>query len=169
MVAPNWRGQGIGKTLQTWLEARQREIAAGHTDAIGHSHHVFVQEGETAKVAMLVKAGYHAERYFFAMVRPTLNNILDFALPLGLEIRPVQSDQLRKIWDAHGRKRRWTEFISVGERWRKRGLARALTSRSLHAQAALDLQDSGLGVDGANLDGANRVYKNCGFVVTKRH
>lgn len=125
-MAPNWRGQGIGKTLQTWLEARQREIAAGHTDAIGHSHHVFVQEGETAKVAMLVKAGYHAERYFFAMVRPTLNNILDFALPLGLEIRPVQSDQLRKIWDAHGRKRGWTEFISVGE-------SVALPGRSHHA------------------------------------
>ena len=228
VVAPNWRRQGIGKTLQIWLEARQREIAAGHTEAVGHAHHVFVQEGEAARAAMLVKAGYHAERYFFAMVRPTLNNISDFALPQGLEIRPVQPDQLRKIWDAHvlafhthwgfsapdeadyqlwlktkaqhpelwqvawdthsgevagqvrgfvdesynqshGRKRGWTEFISVGERWRKRGLARALISRSLHAQAALDLQDSGLGVDGANLDGANRIYEDCGFLVTKRN
>lgn len=69
----------------------------------------------------------------------------------------------------HGRKRGWTEFISVGEPWRKRGLARALIAKSLQAQAAIGMQNSGLGVDGENLDGATRVYAACGFVVTKRN
>ena len=31
------------------------------------------------------------------------------------------------------------------------------------------MQDSGLGVHGENLDGANRVYEDCGFVVTQRN
>ena len=185
-------------------------------------------QGETARAAMLAKAGYHAERHFFEMVRPTLDAITDFSMPPGLEIRPVQPGHLRKIWDAHmlafrthwghtesseadyqqwlktkaqtpelwqiawdtstdevagqvkafidesynkhhSRKRGWTEFISVGERWRKRGLARALIAKSLRAQAAVGMQDSGLGVDGENLDGATRVYQACGFIVTKRN
>ncbi|WP_341912450.1 GNAT family N-acetyltransferase [Polaromonas sp. YR568] len=228
LVAPQWRRQGIGGALQDWLEAHQREIAATHRDATGHAHQSFVNQGETARAALLVKAGYHAERFFFTMVRPTLDAVPAFQLPPGLEIRPVQPEHLQKIWDAHirafqthwgfsapseadyqiwlktraqhsqlwqiawdtrsdevagqvrafvdetynqlhGRKRGWTEFISVGEPWRRRGLARALISRSLHAQKAMGLQDTGLGVDGQNLDGANRVYEDCGFVVTKRN
>ena len=227
-VAPKWRRQGIGGALHAWLEAHQRKLAATHVDANAHAHHAFVMQGETARAAMLAKAGYHAERHFFEMVRPTLDAITDFPMPAQLEIRPVQPEHLRRIWDAHqlaftthwgysppheadyqqwlktkaqkpelwqvawdsstdevagqakafvdesynklhGRKRGWTEFISVGEPWRKRGLARALISKSLQAQAAIGLQDSGLGVDGANLDGANRVYEDCGFVVTKRN
>ncbi len=228
MVARKWRRQGIGGALHAWLEAHQRKLAAAHVNANAHAHQAFVMQGETARAAMLTKAGYHAQRHFFEMVRPTLDAVADFPMPSGIEIRPVQPEHLRKIWDAHqlaftthwgyapndeavyqqwlktkaqkpelwqvawdtstdevagqvkafidesynklhGRKRGWTEFISVGEPWRKRGLARALISKSLQAQAAIGMQDSGLGVDGANLDGANRVYEDCGFVVTKRN
>ena len=228
VVAPKWRRQGIGGALHAWLEAHQRRLAAIHLDANAHAHHVFVMQGETARAAMLAKAGYHTERHFFEMVRPTLDDIADFPMPPGIEIRPVQPEHLRRIWNAHqlaftthwgyappdeadyqqwlktkaqkpelwqvawdsstdevagqvkafvdesynklhGRKRGWTEFISVGEHWRKRGLARALISRSLQAQAAVGMQDSGLGVDGENLDGATCVYDACGFIVTKRN
>ena len=216
LMAPQWRRQGIGATLHTWLEARQREVAATHPEAIGHAHHAFVQDGERARAALLVKAGYHAERVFFTMVRPTLDDITEFPLPPGLEIRPVQPGHLRKIWDAHlrafqthwgfsapgeadyqtwlktkaqhpelwqiawdvhtgevagqvrafvdetynqlhARKRGWTEFISVGEPWRRRGLARALIGHALQAQKSMGMLDTALGVDGKNLDGANRV------------
>ena len=70
---------------------------------------------------------------------------------------------------AHARQRGWTEFISVGEPWRRRGLARALISHSLRAQRAAGMQDSSLGVDSQNLDGANRIYRDCGFAVTQRN
>ncbi len=72
------------------------------------------------------------------------------------------------FWNtANGRKRGWTEFISVGEPWRRRGLARALISLSLRAQEAAGMEESALGVDSQNLDGANRVYEDCGFIVAK--
>jgi GNAT superfamily N-acetyltransferase len=162
------------------------------------------------------------------MERHTLNDIADFPLPAGLEVRAVQPEHHRTIWDAHarafqthwgyappdeadyqrwllspvfqphlwqvawdvqtnqvagqvrgyiddawnagnGRKRGWTEFISVGEPWRRRGLARALISRSLRAQAATGMNESALGVDSQNLSGANRVYEDCGFVVARRN
>ena len=70
---------------------------------------------------------------------------------------------------ARTRKRGWTEFISVDAPWRRRGLARALISASLRAQRAAGMEESGLGVDSENHDGASRVYEDCGFVVAKRN
>ncbi|CAN7390476.1 GNAT family N-acetyltransferase [Variovorax sp. LjRoot178] len=228
VVAPQWRRRGIGAALHFWLESRQREMALAYRSAPRHAHHAFVTQGETARATLLEKAGYRPERYFFTMVRPTLDAVADFALPPRLEVRPVQPDHFRAIWDAHtrafrthwgfsspdeadyqrwqvsqvfqphlwqvawdvqtgevagqvrayvdevwnaanGRKRGWTEFISVGESWRRRGLARALISLSLRAQEAAGMEESALGVDGQNLDGANRVYEDCGFIVARRN
>lgn len=236
VVAPHWRRQGIGAALHAWLEAHQRGMAVAHQRAMvaphrsapRNAHHAFVTQGETARAALLVKSGYKPERYFFTMERPTLDAVADFPLPEGLEVRAVQPEHYRAIWDAHfrafqshwgygppdeadyvkwlgspafqphlwqvawdmqthqvagqvrtyiddawnagnGRKRGWTEFISVGEPWRRRGLARALISRSLRAQAAAGMTESGLAVDSQNLSGANRVYEDCGFIVARRN
>jgi mycothiol synthase len=227
-VAPHWRRQGVGTALLAWLEEHQRGIAAGQADATGHAYHSFVREGEVSTAALLGKSGYHLERHFFTMLRPTLDAIADFPLAAGVEVRPVEPAHHRAIWDSHvrafqthwgfappkeedyqwwlkspvfqpqlwqvawdtatnevvgqvrayidasynatqGLKRGWTEFISVSQGWRRRGLARALIARSLRAQKAAGMQDSGLGVDAANHDGATRVYEDCGFAVTKRN
>lgn len=227
VVAQQWRRQGIGAALHSWLESRQREIAATYPGE-RHAHHAFVTQGETARSALLENSGYRVERYFSVTERPTLDAVADFALPAGIEVRPVRPEHFRAIWDAHtrafqthwgfsqpdeadfqfwlasqvfqphlwqvawdvrtgevagqvrgyvdkawntanGRKMGWTEFISVGKPWRRRGLARALISLSLRAQKDSGMEESGLGVDSANLDGANRVYEDCGFVVTKRN
>lgn len=227
-VAPRWRRQGVGAALQSWVEARHRAMAAEHPDAPRHWHQAFVHQGETARAALMEKAGYRPERYFFTMVRPTLEAIPDIPLPPGLEVRPVQPEHRRPIWDAHQRafeaawgysvateadyqawlrskvfqpqlwqvawdvatgevagqvrgfvdrefnavhprRRGWTEFISVGARWRRRGLARALIVRSLRAQREAGMVESGLGVDSENQDGAYRVYADCGFEVVKRN
>jgi mycothiol synthase len=228
VVAPQWRRRGIGAALHAWLESRQREMAAAHRSAPRHAHHAFVTQGEAARAALLEKSGYRAERYFFTMERPTLSDVADFPLPAGMEVRAVQPEHYRAIWDAHahafrthwgyaptdetdyqrwmsspvfqphlwqvawdvqtnqvagqvrtyiddawntgnGRKRGWTEFISVGETWRRRGLARALISRSLRAQVAAGMSESALGVDSQNLSGANRVYEDCGFIIAGRN
>ncbi len=67
------------------------------------------------------------------------------------------------------RQRGFTEFISVARPWRQRGLARALIALSLKAQKAQGMMESELGVDCANISGANRVYEDCGFQVVKTH
>jgi GNAT superfamily N-acetyltransferase len=69
--------------------------------------------------------------------------------------------------EAAGRRRGWTEYISVGELWRRRGLARALVSRALRAQREAGMTESALGVDTANAHSASRVYADCGFRVEK--
>lgn len=98
-VHPAFRRRGIGAELLRWVEARQREVAR---DQAGVSvHHVFVTEGEVGRAAMLRLAGYVPARHFMLMERPSLDDIPDVPLPEGFEVRPVQSEHLRPIFDAH--------------------------------------------------------------------
>jgi mycothiol synthase len=71
--------------------------------------------------------------------------------------------------EGFNRPRGWTEFISVGRPWRRRGLARALVVRSLRTQRDAGMLESGLGVDSESPTGATRVYEDCGFGVTGRN
>ena len=66
------------------------------------------------------------------------------------------------------RKRGYTEGIGVDQSWRRRGLARALISRSLQAQKAAGMTESALVSDSDNSSGATRLYESCGFQVVKR-
>lgn len=99
---PEWRGRGLGQQLLEWLEARLRAIAATH-DHAGQRHlQVWgVSDKEIARRKLLERAGYAPIRYFYTMVRPTLNDIPDAPLPPGLEVRPVQTAHLRAIWEAN--------------------------------------------------------------------
>ena len=67
------------------------------------------------------------------------------------------------------RQRGYTEFIGVRRSWRKRGVARALISRSLQAQKAEGMTESALGVDTESSSGANRLYEQCGFKAIERN
>jgi mycothiol synthase len=67
------------------------------------------------------------------------------------------------------RKRGYTEGLGVVRDWRRRGVAKALISRSLRAQKAEGMTESALHVDGDNASNATRLYEDCGFVVVSRN
>ena len=71
--------------------------------------------------------------------------------------------------EEYHRLRGWTEDISVRKPWRRRGLARALLTRSLQMFKVMGMDHAALGVDTQNLTGALDLYKSVGFVVEKRH
>jgi len=224
---PDWRGRGIGRAALRWLETRMRQVAADHDPARPKFFQGYATQGNRYQAGLLEAAGYRAERHFHTMVRPTLNDIPDFPLPRGLEVRPVRPEHYRAIWDADveafrdawgfgepdeeryqswltnkttfqpqlwqvawdiakdevagqvqtfidhaenerfGRRRGYTENISVRRPYRRRGLARALIVRSLRAQRNAGMTTSALGVDSESLTGALRVYEDCGFRVTR--
>jgi mycothiol synthase len=99
-LLPQWRRKGIGTCTQAWLEARQREIAAGHPAACGKVHQAGHIDAQHGKAALLAKFGYKPWRGGHEMLRPSLDDIPDFPLPDGLELRPVTPDHYRAIWDA---------------------------------------------------------------------
>ncbi len=228
-LVPAWRRQGIGTVMLRWMEKRLRLIAYGHPAAQAKFFQAFSTQSEIGLAAMLQREGYHPVRYNWQMVRPTLEQLPDFPLPAGLEVRAVLPEHYRAIWDAaneafrdhwgfaqpsetdyqdwltdktifqphlwqvawdlasnqiagqvrpfidhaqnekYGRKRGYTEEISVRRPWRRRGLARALIARSLAVQKAQGMNASTLSVDSENLSGATRIYEECGFQVAKQN
>jgi ribosomal protein S18 acetylase RimI-like enzyme len=67
-----------------------------------------------------------------------------------------------------GRKLGYTEDISVRRPWRKRGVARALISRSIKLHKDLGMTEVALSVDTENPSGALQLYESMGYKTTAR-
>ncbi len=100
VLLPAWRRQGIGHVLLNWMEGRLKNIAAAHPPEASKFFQVSVSQFQENTAILLERAGYQPARYFFEMVRPSLEDIPDLPLPDGLEVRPVTPDQYRAIWDS---------------------------------------------------------------------
>ena len=66
------------------------------------------------------------------------------------------------------RQRGYTEGVGVSREWRRRGVARALISRSLQAQKAAGMTESALVADSESTSGVTQLYESCGFQIVKR-
>ncbi|HYN69362.1 MAG TPA: GNAT family N-acetyltransferase [Candidatus Eisenbacteria bacterium] len=102
-VRPEARRRGIGRALLGWAEARARSsIPGGEGGAPDAPHEVGGwADSEVAGHAELAAArGYRIVRYFYDMRRPVADPIPEAPLPAGLEVRSVQPDDHRRIWDA---------------------------------------------------------------------
>ena len=76
-VDPAWRRRGIGAALHRRNEARLREIAAEHPDVAPKwlgSEGIDADQGNTA---LLLGDGYTAARFFYDMVAPSLDGIVE--------------------------------------------------------------------------------------------
>jgi mycothiol synthase len=105
-LLPAWRGKGIGSVFLRHNERRLQEMVDRLTgDGFLRSDapryfEVFSSDTEVSKEGLLMKNGYAPIRHFFEMVRPSLEDIPEAPVPVGLEVRPVQPDHLPAIWDA---------------------------------------------------------------------
>ena len=100
-LIPEWRRKGIGHAMLLWMEKRLREIAATHPPEMAKVYQVNVSQFQQGTSIMLERSGYQSVRYFYLMVRPNLDNIAEFPLPDGLEIRLVSPEHYRLIWKLH--------------------------------------------------------------------
>ena len=225
-LVPEWRRRGIGQAMLAWMEQHLCEMAAAHPDFSERYFQVNTTQFQKGTAILLEHSGYLPARYFYLMVRPSLDDIHDFPLPAGIEIRPAVPDHYPAIWesvneaaqdewgyqsptddDYHewlespnfqpelwqiawdkntnrvvghvltyiyhaenrqiNRKRGYTEGIGVVRSWRRRGLARALISKSLQAQKAAGMTESALIADRDSASGATLLYESCGFQVVK--
>lgn len=67
----------------------------------------------------------------------------------------------------YGRKRGYTEFISVRRPWRCRGLARALLVQSIQMFKEMGFDDTALGVDTQNPNNALNLYQGVGYMIKR--
>jgi len=99
-LRPEWRRKGIGTAILGWAQGRLRELARDHKEPGPKLFESFTSDTALGTQALLDKAGYKVVRNGFEMVRPDLENIPDFPLPAGLEVRPVLPEHYRTIWEA---------------------------------------------------------------------
>jgi mycothiol synthase len=100
-LLPEWRRKRIGTAMLNHGERRLREIAATHPrDGPCYFQAFFVDETEKGMLALLNKAGYTPIRYGFSMKRNLSEPFPDAPMPEGLEVRPVEKEHLRAIFDA---------------------------------------------------------------------
>jgi len=97
---PDWRGKGIGSALWTAAEERVREIASGHPQEMPKYFQVEPFTTERALVTLLESRGYQPVRYETHMVRDLSEPFPEAPMPQGLEVRPVQPEHIRPIFDA---------------------------------------------------------------------
>jgi mycothiol synthase len=98
-IDPAFGGRGIGSALISWNEERLREIAAEH-NAPDKLLEAWANDGNAAATSLIRGAGFEPITYAAEMVRPSVEDLPEHALPEGLEIRPVREEDIRMIWDA---------------------------------------------------------------------
>jgi ribosomal protein S18 acetylase RimI-like enzyme len=100
LVDAAWRRRGIGTALQATLEARAREIAADEGDGSPVRFRVEAGDSAVGFEPLVRRFGYAPVRYWYTMLRPTLDDVPDRPLPPGLEVRDVRPEHLEVIWAA---------------------------------------------------------------------
>lgn len=100
-VIPVWRRHGLGRTLLRYTEDRCRRLASRQESNESWLFQTGCPDTAVGTLALLQQEGYRPVRYFHEMVRPHLEEIPDAPLPPGVEVRPVQPEHYRSIWDAH--------------------------------------------------------------------
>ncbi len=90
-VRPELRRRGIGRALLRENIRRAKERAS--TEPPGQQHEIrsFVEASQAGHVALMAEHGFEEIRWFFLMLRPSLEDVPDAPLPDGLEIRPVDA------------------------------------------------------------------------------
>jgi ribosomal protein S18 acetylase RimI-like enzyme len=105
-VLPEWRRKGIGSTFLNFTETHLGQIAKQlkengqlPVDAPCMLDN-FVSTSENDRINLLEQRGYKAVRYAYEMVRPDLENIPDLPTAPGVEVRPVEPEHMRMVWEA---------------------------------------------------------------------
>jgi mycothiol synthase len=99
-VDPEHRGRGIGSALLADAERRAAALAATQRFDRRPVLGSFAAVGRPAET-LLRAAGFEEARWFFDMVRPTLDGVDPVPLPDGFELRPVTPDLHETIWRAN--------------------------------------------------------------------
>jgi mycothiol synthase len=99
-VHPAYRRRGLGRALlHENLRRVAERIATGENGDLGPRLRGFAEESEIGHRVLLESEGFTPARWFFLMIRRTLDDIPEAPLPDGLELRPVLPDHHRAIFE----------------------------------------------------------------------
>ena len=110
-----WRDRGIWPVLVRRNERRLRDIATSHPFVHQRFFQAWATETQMKWISVLEGENYHAVRHFHNMLH-RLDVIPEQEMPEGLQVRPVQTEHYRSIWEAQ-KEVNQELFEYVGENW----------------------------------------------------
>ena len=105
-IRPDYRRHGLGTALLRYNERHLRQIASGHPAEHPKLFRVWATDTEEGAQALFAASGYEPVRHMIMMTRPIDLPLPEAPMPPGLEVRPVEPDHVRPIWDAMWEARR---------------------------------------------------------------
>jgi ribosomal protein S18 acetylase RimI-like enzyme len=99
-VDPAWRRRGIGTALLAENQRLLTELATANPTSSPSVFGSWTGDTQLGSVALLDAAGYRQVRWFFDMLRPSLNELPVATLPEGLVVRPIAIDSAKAVWRA---------------------------------------------------------------------
>lgn len=101
-VHPEWRRRGVGTAILEHNETRLRALSVSHDVDRPRRLGTFADARRPGAVALVTRHGYEPVRFFFNMLRPTLDEVTLPPMPEGLEVRPIARDRgaYRRLFDA---------------------------------------------------------------------
>lgn len=99
-LGKEWRGKGLEKVLQSYLEHHASLAAAGNHDYTRHWFVCNVPDTWQTQIGTLCASGYTPWHFYYEMQRPLDENLPEVTFPVGLVLRPALPEHFRIIWEA---------------------------------------------------------------------
>jgi ribosomal protein S18 acetylase RimI-like enzyme len=100
VLAPVIQGDSVYAAL---LAHGEQHLRAQHADRVGRAgdrYRAWIHDADKVQAAVHIAAGFEPVHRWFEMLRPDLDELPDAPMPAGLEVRPVEPEHWRAIWQA---------------------------------------------------------------------
>jgi len=111
-LVPEWRGRGLRETLFAYNERHARALAEADPRKGKRVLMLWANDQENEWKALALRHGYRPVQHEIDLVR-SLEDIPDAPLPSGVEVRPVQPEDVGTVWDAN--REAWREGWDYSE------------------------------------------------------
>lgn len=102
LVIPDHRGKGVGLKQLQWAEKRAREIEeSNNTPSTKPMFGANASTTQQDRATLLVENGYEITFSMVEMENSDLSSIKEYSVPGHFELRPVDDNHLRAIWEAN--------------------------------------------------------------------
>jgi mycothiol synthase len=226
-VVPEWRETGLRMAIFRFNEMQIRLMAKSRRWPGKTSFAAWAVDEPNDWRELVLSEGYSPVMHFYEMIRRNLEDIPDYPIPGGLELRSAKPEHYPEIWNARkeslkekpwfvesyydrehykkwlnlptfmpdlwqvawdggdivgmaenhipleenrafDRKRGHTQILFVLPRWRRRGLAKVLLSKSLVMMRERGLEEATLDVETQNTSGEIQLYERLGFSIDRK-
>jgi GNAT superfamily N-acetyltransferase len=100
-LVEEWRGRGLERAVQCYLEQCAKAIASADSTDARHWYTSRVPETWPARAEMLLALGYTPTRCYYEMQRSLDDDRPEVLMPTGIELRSPLPEHYRAIWEAN--------------------------------------------------------------------